>query len=93
VVRLLPGVVGDERSIREDSFYEGLLDYPQYTKPRVFRGREVPEVLISGDHEKVRRWRRREALRRTLARRPDLIARAELSQEDRELMRELSETH
>ncbi|MCX6338432.1 MAG: tRNA (guanosine(37)-N1)-methyltransferase TrmD [Candidatus Aureabacteria bacterium] len=93
VVRLLPGVVGDERSIREDSFYEGLLDYPQYTKPRVFRGREVPEVLISGDHEKVRRWRRREALRRTLARRPDLIARAELSREDRELMRELSETH
>lgn len=93
VVRLLPGVVGDERSVREDSFYEGLLDYPQYTKPRVFRGREVPEVLISGDHEKVRQWRRREALRRTLARRPDLIARAELSQEDRELLRELSETH
>jgi len=93
VVRLLPGAVGDERSVREDSFYHGLLDHPQYTKPRVFRGREVPEVLISGDHEKVRRWRRREALRRTLARRPDLLAKATLSQEDRELMRELPETH
>jgi len=93
VVRLLPGAVGDERSVREDSFYHGLLDYPHYTKPRVFRGHEVPEVLISGDHEKVRRWRRREALRRTLARRPDLLAKATLSQEDRELMRELPETH
>ncbi|MEJ2744401.1 MAG: tRNA (guanosine(37)-N1)-methyltransferase TrmD [bacterium] len=91
VVRLLPGVVGDARSIREDSFYEGLLDYPQYTKPRVFRGCEVPEVLVSGDHEKVRRWRRREALRRTFERRPDLIAKARLSDEDREFIRELSE--
>lgn len=91
VVRLLPGVVGDERSVREDSFYEGLLDYPQYTKPRVFRGREVPEVLVSGDHEKVRLWRRREALRRTLDRRPDLVAKARLNDEDRELIRELSE--
>ena len=91
VVRLLPGVVGDERSVREDSFYEGLLDYPQYTKPRVFRGREVPEVLVSGDHEKVRLWRRREALRRTLERRPDLIAKAKLSEEDRALILELSE--
>ena len=91
VVRLLPGVVGDERSVREDSFYEGLLDYPQYTKPRVFRGREVPEVLVSGDHEKVRLWRRREALRRTLERMPDLIAKAKLSEEDRALILELSE--
>jgi tRNA (guanine37-N1)-methyltransferase len=91
VVRLLPGVVGDARSIREDSFYDGLLDYPHYTKPRVFRGREVPEVLLSGDHEKVRRWRRREALRRTLERRPDLVAKARLSDEDKELIRELSE--
>ncbi len=92
VVRLLPGAVGDERSVQEDSFYHGLLDYPQYTRPRVFRGLEVPEVLISGDHEKVRRWRRREALRRTLARRPDLLAKATLSDEDRELMREFPET-
>lgn len=91
VVRLLPGVVGDERSVREDSFYEGLLDYPQYTKPRVFRGREVPGVLVSGDHEKVRRWRRREALRRTLERRPDLVSKARLSEEDMEFIRELSE--
>lgn len=91
VVRLLPGVVGDERSVREDSFYDGLLDYPQYTKPRVFRGLEVPEVLVSGDHEKVRLWRRREALRRTLERRPDLIAKARLGPEDRELLRDMSE--
>jgi tRNA (guanine37-N1)-methyltransferase len=89
VVRMLPGAVGDERSVREDSFYSGLLDYPHYTKPRIFRGLEVPEVLLSGDHEKIRRWRRREALRRTLECRPDLLARAALSEEDRKLLEEI----
>lgn len=89
VVRLVPGVVGDERSVREDSFYDGILDYPHYTKPRVFRGLEVPEVLLTGDHERIRKWRRREALRRTLESRPDLLAAAPLSEEDRELLREL----
>jgi len=89
VVRLLPGAVGDERSVSEDSFYRGLLDYPHYTKPRVFRGLGVPEVLLSGDHERIRRWRRRESLRRTLERRPDLLARAPLSEEDRRLLEEI----
>lgn len=89
VTRLLPGAVGDERSVREESFREGLLDYPHYTRPRVFRGIEVPAVLLSGDHEKIRRWRRREALRRTMERRPDLLERAALTVEDRGLLREM----
>lgn len=75
VARLIPGVVGDEASVREDSFANGLLKYPQYTRPPQFRGFDVPEVLLSGDHERIRQWRRREALRKTVARRPDLIAR------------------
>lgn len=89
VTRLLPGAVGDARSVREDSFCDGLLDYPHYTKPRSFRGLEVPAVLLTGDHEKIRRWRRREALRRTMERRPDLLARATLTEEDRTLLREI----
>ncbi len=89
VTRLLPGAVGDERSVREESFREGLLDYPHYTRPRVFRGIEVPPVLLSGDHEKIRRWRRMEALRRTMERRPDLLERAALTEEDRGLLREI----
>jgi len=89
VTRLLPGAVGDARSVREDSFCDGLLDYPHYTKPRSFRGLEVPGVLLTGDHEKIRRWRRREALRRTMERRPDLLARAPLTEEDRSMLREL----
>ncbi|MCX6355978.1 MAG: tRNA (guanosine(37)-N1)-methyltransferase TrmD [Candidatus Aureabacteria bacterium] len=90
-VRLVPGVVGDERSVQEDSFYRDILDYPHYTRPPVFQGIEAPKVLRSGDHEQVRRWRRREALRRTLERRPDLLAEARLSKEDRELIREIEE--
>lgn len=89
VTRLLPGAVGDARSVKEESFCDGLLDYPHYTKPRSFRGLEVPAVLLSGDHEKIRRWRRREALRRTMERRPDLLARAALTEEDKELLREI----
>jgi len=89
VTRLLPGVVGDERSVSEDSFYHGILDYPHYTRPRVFRGHAVPDALLSGDHEVIRKWRRREALLRTLERRPDLLARAELSEEDRRLLKEI----
>lgn len=89
VTRLLPGAVGDARSVREDSFCDGLLDYPHYTKPRNFRGLEVPAVLLTGDHEKIRRWRRCAALRRTMERRPDLLARAPLSEEDRALLREI----
>jgi tRNA (guanine37-N1)-methyltransferase len=86
VVRLLPGVLGDPDSARSDSFFGGILDAGYYTRPEVWRGRRVPPVLLSGHHEDVRRWQRREALRRTLARRPDLLDRARLSDEDRQLL-------
>ncbi len=88
VVRLLPGVLGNEASPAEESF-SGLLEYPQYTRPAEYRGLQVPAVLLSGHHEQVRLWRRREALRRTWQRRPDLLARAELTEEDWRLLREL----
>ncbi len=74
VVRLVPGALGNDASAHEESFAEGLLEYPQYTRPAEFRGWEVPDVLRSGDHEKVARWRRAEALARTLRSRPDLVA-------------------
>jgi tRNA (guanine37-N1)-methyltransferase len=90
-VRLLPGALGDEDSARGDSFADGLLDFPHYTRPAVVRGRTVPEVLLSGDHGKVRRWRRKEALRATRARRPDLLAQARLSAEDEALLREIED--
>ena len=79
VTRLVPGVVGDAESIAADSFVRGLLDYPHYTRPAVFRGQPVPDVLVSGHHAAIERWRWRERLRRTLARRPDLIERADLT--------------
>jgi tRNA (guanine37-N1)-methyltransferase len=75
VVRLLPGVVGAEASLREESFEGGLLEYPHYTRPRVFEGLELPQVLLSGDHARIARWRREEAQRMTRERRPDLIER------------------
>ena len=90
-IRLIPGVLGDEDSARYDSFVDALLDFPHYTRPELVQGLAVPEVLLSGDHERIRRWRRREALRRTKARRPDLLLRAELSEEDRQLLREIEE--
>jgi tRNA (guanine37-N1)-methyltransferase len=86
--RLLPGVVGDEESVSSDSFMNGLLDAPYYTRPREFDGLGVPEVLVSGDHEKVRSWRRRRALELTRDRRPDLFARYVLSEEDKQLLLE-----
>ena len=89
VMRLLPGALGDFASAEEDSFQTGLLDVPLYTRPREFRGRAVPEVLLSGHHENIRRWRRRQALWRTLVRRPELLDRMKLSSEDRKLLREL----
>ncbi|MFH1596955.1 MAG: tRNA (guanosine(37)-N1)-methyltransferase TrmD [Pseudomonadota bacterium] len=92
VTRLLPGVLGGDGATAEESFEEGLLEYPHYTRPRVFQGREVPPVLLEGDHGRIARWRRQEALRRTLAHRPDLLAKAVLSQEDREFLRSLAET-
>jgi len=86
VSRMVPRVLGHEQSAGEDSFYNGLLDYPHYTQPREWRGIPVPEVLLSGDHEKIRTWRRKQALKRTLERRPDLLENVSLSEEDRMLL-------
>ena len=92
VARLVPGVLGCASSAEEESFQDGLLEYPQYTRPPEFRGVAVPDVLLSGDHAAIARWRRRESLRRTLACRPDLLARAPLSDEDRRILAELKES-
>ncbi len=89
VGRLIPGVLGGKRSNLEDSFEEGLLEYPQFTRPRVFQGKVVPSVLLSGDHGKIRLWRRRESLRRTLERRPDLLKKDLLSNEDEAILANL----
>lgn len=89
VIRLLPGVLGDEDSARYDSFVDALLDFPHYTRPPSVQGRTVPDVLLSGDHERIRRWRRKEALRRTKVRRPDLLRHAPLSEEDLRLLEEI----
>jgi tRNA (guanine37-N1)-methyltransferase len=90
VSRLVPGVVGDEQSIEEDSFTRGLLDYPHFTRPAEFRGYRVPDVLVSGHHAEIRRWRKRAALERTIERRPELIDHAELDAEEQELVREIT---
>ncbi len=87
--RLVPDVVGNRDSTAEESHTTGLLEYPQYTRPVEFRGQRVPDVLLSGHHAQIARWRRREALRRTRERRPDLLAAAALSEEDRALLCEL----
>ncbi len=92
VVRLLPGAVGNEQSPACDSFADGLLEHPHYTRPQEFRGLLVPQVLSRGHHEEVRRWRRQLSLLRTYRRRPDLLARAELTEEDRDLLAEALET-
>ncbi len=88
-VRLLPGALGDEGSAASDSFSDGLLDFPHYTRPAVVRGRPVPDVLVSGDHGRVRRWRRKESLRATRVRRPDLLQQVRLDDEDAALLREI----
>ena len=90
VTRLLPGVLGGVGATEEESFQEGLLEYPHYTRPRVFEGHEVPQVLLEGDHRRIARWRRQQALARTVTRRPDLLARALLSKEDREFIKSLA---
>ncbi len=89
VARLVPGVLGNCGSAGSDSFADGLLEYPHYTRPVEFAGQRVPEVLLSGNHAAIARWRRREQLRRTLLRRPDLLVRAPLSEEDRRTLAEL----
>jgi tRNA (guanine37-N1)-methyltransferase len=88
VVRLLPGVVGNPESLEHESHAESLLEYPQFTRPPVFRDLAVPEVLLSGDHGAIARWRRQQSLERTRRRRPDLIQGAQLSDEERGMLKE-----
>jgi tRNA (guanine37-N1)-methyltransferase len=88
VARQLPGTLGDEDSAEQDSFVTGLLDCPHYTRPEEYKGRRVPEVLLSGDHEKIRRWRLKQQLGRTWLRRPDLLVRIELTTEQKQLLDE-----
>jgi len=87
VARLIPGVVGDDQSVEADSFTRGLLDYPHYTRPAEYEGRQVPEVLLSGHHGEIRKWRREAALRRTVERRPDLLTTARLDADEREWLK------
>lgn len=89
VVRLLPGVLGSEASLLDNSHVTGLLEYPQYTRPAVYRGWSVPEVLLSGNHGQIAKWRREQAIRRTLKRRPELLDKANLSLEERQLAKRL----
>ncbi len=91
--RLVPGVLGDEESAYRDSFGDGLLDNPHYTRPAEFRGRKVPDVLLSGNHDAIWKWRRRESLRATLLKRPDLLKTAELTKEDKRVLEELKKEH
>jgi tRNA (guanine37-N1)-methyltransferase len=93
VTRLLPGALGDANSAQEDSFMDGLLDYPHYTRPERIGGREVPAVLLGGDHAQIRRWRRKQALGRTWLRRPDLLAQLRLDDEQQRLLAEFINEH
>jgi len=88
VTRLLPGVLGDEQSAEQDSFVDGLLDHPHFTRPEMAGDKQVPEVLLSGDHEAIRRWRKKQALGRTWQRRPDLLIDRELDEESKLLLKE-----
>ena len=90
VIRLLPGVLGSEDSAQEDSHANGLLEYPQYTRPAVFRDWPVPEILLSGNHAQIARWRREQVLRRTVERRPDLIDTTKLGQEEKQLVEQFT---
>jgi tRNA (guanine37-N1)-methyltransferase len=89
VARHIPGVVKEEESVRKDSFYEGLLDYPSYTKPEEFEGEKVPDILLSGHHAEIDRWRRKESLKRTLFRRPDLLSKIELTEADKKILEDI----
>jgi tRNA (guanine37-N1)-methyltransferase len=91
ITRLIPGVVGKEASLIEETFSEGLVEYPHYTRPREFRGMEVPEVLLNGNHLQIERWRRQQALHRTLEKRPDLLAHLQLNEEDQAYLASLKE--
>jgi tRNA (guanine37-N1)-methyltransferase len=89
ISRYVPGFLGSEQSVEEETFSDGLLEYPQYTRPPVIRGMEVPEVLLSGNHAEIKRWRRKKSLKRTFLRRPDLLERADLTEEDLEYLADL----
>jgi tRNA (guanine37-N1)-methyltransferase len=89
IARLCPGVLGDDESSKEESFSWGILDYPHYTRPPEFKGHVVPQMLLSGNHARIAEWRRKEALKRTLRNRPDLLKTAALSAEDRNMLQEL----
>jgi tRNA (guanine37-N1)-methyltransferase len=89
VGRMIEGVVGNAGSVQEDSFFSGVLDYPHYTRPEELRGHGIPEILLSGHHKNIRKWRKEQALRATLAKRPDLLEHAELDDEAREILRRL----
>jgi len=93
VVRLVPGVLGDQQSAEQDSFADGLLDCPHYTRPEAIGGMEVPQVLLSGDHKAIARWRRKQSLGRTWQRRPDLLDGSKLSKEDEILLAEFKQEH
>ena len=87
VVRLIPGALGKPESLHQDSFVEGLLSFPQYTRPKNWRDHDVPEVLVSGNHQEVANWRRQQALLRTKMRRPDLFSQIELTKKDLKLLK------
>jgi tRNA (guanine37-N1)-methyltransferase len=93
IARQMPGALGDEDSAQQDSFVDGLLDYEHYTRPETYSGRVVPEVLLSGDHEKIRRWRLKRSLGRTWLRRPDLLERLELDSEQKHLLEEFKQEY
>lgn len=85
-MRFIPGVLGSSKSSEDESFSDGLLEYPQYTRPRIYKNLKVPEVLLSGDHQKIERFRRKEALKRTLKNRPDLFSKLKLTEDDKKLL-------
>ncbi len=92
VCRMVPGVLADPECFEDESHFNGLLEYPQYSRPAVWHGREVPQILLSGNHEKVRQWRRKQSLRRTRARRPDMYEKLDLtSKQDKKLLKEMEE--
>lgn len=91
VSRMLPGFLGDENSSKKDSFYNGLLDYPHYTRPREFQGMTVPDILLSGNHGLIEKWRKKQSLKRTLIRRPDLLEKKELTAEEKKLLSKIKE--
>jgi tRNA (guanine37-N1)-methyltransferase len=89
VTRLIPGALGHAQSAEQDSFADGLLDCPHYTRPEVYEGQAVPDVLLGGHHDQIRRWRLKQSLRRTSERRPDLLEKREFSEEERKLLAEI----